>query len=51
MLLAAMANVTISHSKTKTIEDGILACVESCLSVIQQRDGHPFMKGSVKSNK
>jgi len=38
------------ESKTKTIEDGILARVESRLSVIQQRDGHPFMNGSAKSN-
>ena len=36
--------------KTKTIEDGILARVESRLSVIQQRDGHPFMNGSAKPN-
>jgi len=36
--------------KTKTIEDGILARVESRLAVIQQRDGHPFMNGSAKPN-
>jgi len=36
--------------KTKTIEDGILARVESRLSLIQQRDNHPFMNGSAKSN-
>ena len=35
--------------KTKTIEDGILARVESRLSVIQ-RDGHPFMNGSARPN-
>jgi len=38
------------ESKAKTIEDGILARVESRLSVIQQRDGHPFMNGSAKPN-
>ena len=38
------------ESKTKTIEDGILARVESRLAVIQQRDGHPFMNGSAKPN-
>ena len=36
--------------KTKTIEDGILARVESRLAVIQQRDNHPFMNGSAKPN-
>jgi len=36
--------------KTKTLEDGILARVESRLAVIQQRDGHPFMNGSAKPN-
>jgi hypothetical protein len=36
--------------KTKTIEDGILARVESRLSLIQQRDGHRFMNGSAKPN-
>ena len=36
--------------KTKAIEDGVLARVESCLAVIQQRDGHPFMNGSAKPN-
>ena len=36
--------------KTKTIEDGLLTRVESRLSVIQQRDGHPFMNGSAKPN-
>ena len=36
--------------KTKTIEDGILARVESRLSLIQQRDSHPFMNGSAKPN-
>ena len=38
------------ESKAKTIEDGILARIESRLSVIQQRDGHPFMNGSAKPN-
>ena len=38
------------ESKTKTIEDGILARVESRLSLIQQRDSHPFMNGSAKPN-
>ena len=36
--------------KTKTIEDGILSRVESRLSIIQQRDGHPFINGSAKPN-
>ena len=36
--------------KTKMIEDGIVARVESRLSVIQQRGGHPFMNGSAKPN-
>ena len=33
----------------KTIEDGILARIESRLSLIQ-RDSHPFMNGSAKPN-
>ncbi|KAF9647808.1 hypothetical protein BDM02DRAFT_3244703 [Thelephora ganbajun] len=36
--------------KTKTIEDGILARIESHLSVIRQRDSHPFTNGSTKPN-
>ena len=36
--------------KTKTMEDVILARVESRLSVIQQRDGHPFMNRFTKLN-
>jgi len=36
--------------KTKTIEEGIIARVESRLALIQQRDGHPFMNGSAKPN-
>ena len=35
--------------KTKNIEDGILARIESRLSLIQ-RDSHPFMNGSAKPN-
>ena len=37
--------------ETKTTEDGILSRVESRLSVIRQRDGHPFMNGSTKPNR
>ena len=36
--------------KTKTLEDGIVARIESRLSITQQRDGHPFMNGSAKPN-
>ena len=36
--------------KTKNIEGGILARVKSRLSLIQQRDSHPFMNGSAKPN-
>ena len=36
--------------KTKTIKDGILTRVKSHLSLIQQRDSHPFMNGSAKPN-
>ena len=36
--------------KSKTIEDGIISRVESRLSIIQQRDGHPFINGSAKPN-
>lgn len=36
--------------KTKTFEEGIVSRVESRLSVVQQRDGHPFMNGSAKPN-
>ena len=36
--------------KTKMIEDSILTRVESCLSLIQQQDGHWFTNGSAKPN-
>ena len=38
------------ESKTKAIEDGILACVETRLSLIQPQDSHPFINGSAKPN-
>jgi len=38
------------ESKAKTIKDDILTRIESRLSVIQQRDSHPFMNGSAKPN-
>ena len=38
------------ESKTKTIEDGILARVEARLSLVQPRDSHLFMNGSAKPN-
>ena len=36
--------------KTKTLEDGIVARIESRLSITQQRGGHPFMDGPAKPN-
>ena len=38
------------ESKTKTIEDGILARVMVCLSLVQSRDSHLFMNGTTKPN-
>ena len=38
------------ESKTKAIEDGILARVEAHLSLVQSRNNHPFINGSAKPN-
>ena len=38
------------ESKTKAIEDGILARVEARLSLVQPRDSHPYINGSAKPN-
>ena len=38
------------ESKTKTIEDSILACIEVHLSLVQSRDSHLFMNGTAKPN-